>query len=133
MSTTFSKKSKNLFFSSDVTVFSLHEQHGASLNFWFRTHIILAKNVPWHILTPSAVACDMFLLRASAHHWHVSAFLCNREFQGISYYTKKHRKVFIFTVLFFLIICRIIFVLTAPLASPLRCLLPFHPPQSLPD
>ena len=34
------------------------------------------------------VACDMFLLRASAHHWHVSAFLCNREFQGISYYIK---------------------------------------------
>ena len=91
MSTTFSKKSKNLFFSSDVTVFSLHEQHDASLNFWFRTHIILAKNVPWHILTPSAVACDMFLLRASAHHWHVSAFLCNREFQGISYYTKNRR------------------------------------------
>ena len=89
MSTIFSKKSKNLFFSSDVTVFSLHEQHDASLNFWFRTHIILAKNVPWHILTPSAVACDMFLLRASTHHWHVSAFLCNREFQGISYYTKK--------------------------------------------
>ena len=47
------------------------------------------KNVPWHILAPSAVACDMFLLRASAHHWHVSAFLCNREFQGISYYTKR--------------------------------------------
>ena len=89
MSTTFSKKSKNLFFSSDVTVFSLHEQHDASLNFGFRTHIILAKNVPWHILTPNAVTCDMFLLRASAHHWHVSAFLCNREFQGISYYTKK--------------------------------------------
>ena len=89
MSTTFSKKSKNLFFSSDVTVFSLHEQHDASLNFWFRTHIILAKNVPWHILTPSAVACDMFLLRASAHHWHVSAFLCNRKFLGSSYYTKK--------------------------------------------
>ena len=88
MSTTFSKKSKNLFFSSDVTVFSLHEQHDASLNFGFRTHIILAKNVPWHILTPSAVACDMFLLRASAHHWHVSAFFCNREFQGISYYKK---------------------------------------------
>ena len=43
MSTTFSKKSKNLFFSSDVTVFSLHEQHDASLNFGFRTHIILAK------------------------------------------------------------------------------------------
>ena len=47
------------------------------------------KNVPWHILAPSTIACDMFLLRASAHHWHVSAFLCNREFQGISYYTKR--------------------------------------------
>ena len=51
--------------------------------------ISMKKNVPWHILAPSAVACDMFLLRASAHHWHVSAFLCNREFQGISYYTKR--------------------------------------------
>ena len=30
-----------------------------------RTHI--KKNVPWHILAPSAVACDIFLLRASAH------------------------------------------------------------------
>ena len=56
----------------------------------FIPEIILKKNVPWHILAPSAVACDMFLLRASAHHWHVSAFLCNREFQGISCYTKKH-------------------------------------------
>ena len=27
----------------------------------------IKKNVPWHILAPSAVACDMFLLRASAH------------------------------------------------------------------
>ena len=29
--------------------------------------ISMKKNVPWHILAPSAVACDMFLLRASAH------------------------------------------------------------------
>ena len=42
-----------------------------------------------HIFAPSAVACDKLHLRASAHYWHVSAFLCNREFQGISYYTKK--------------------------------------------
>ena len=33
MSTTFSKKSKNLIFSSDVTVFSLHEQHNASVTY----------------------------------------------------------------------------------------------------
>ena len=44
-------------------------------------------NVPKHIRASRAVACDIFLLRVSAHHWHVSAFLCNREFQGISYYT----------------------------------------------
>ena len=55
----------------------------------FFVNMNVKKNVPWHILAPSAVACDMFLLRASAHHWHVSAFLCNREFQGISYYTKR--------------------------------------------
>ena len=30
-------------------------------------HDRMKKNVPWHILAPSAVACDMFLLRASAH------------------------------------------------------------------
>ena len=33
----------------------------------FIPEIILKKNVPWHILAPSAVACDMFLLRASAY------------------------------------------------------------------
>ena len=58
----------------------------------WRLGILSNKDVPWHILAPSAVACDMFLLRASAHHWHVSAFLCNREFQGISCYTKKDRR-----------------------------------------
>ena len=28
---------------------------------------VIAKNVPWHIRASRAVACDMFLLRASAH------------------------------------------------------------------
>ena len=37
------------------------------------------KNVPWHILAPSAVACDIFHLRASAHLRHVSASFCNME------------------------------------------------------
>ena len=46
-------------------------------------------NVSWHIRASRAVACDNLHLRVGAHHWHVSAFLCNREFQGISYYTKK--------------------------------------------
>ena len=49
----------------------------------------LKKNVLWHILAPSAVACDNLHLRASAHLRRVSAFLCNREFLGISYYIKK--------------------------------------------
>ena len=55
-----------------------------------RRSFFIKKNVPWHILAPSADACDKLQHRASAHHWHVSAFLCNRGFQGISYYTKKH-------------------------------------------
>ena len=49
----------------------------------------MKKNVPWHILAPRAVACDNLHLRASAHLWHVSAFLCNREFLGISCYIKN--------------------------------------------
>ena len=52
-------------------------------------HGVIKKNVPWHILAPRAVACDNLHLRASAHLWHVSAFLCNREFLGISCYIKK--------------------------------------------
>ena len=47
------------------------------------------KTVLWHILAPSAVACDNLHLRASAHHRHVSAFLCNREFLRISNYIKN--------------------------------------------
>ena len=35
-------------------------------------------------LAPRAVACDNLHLRASAHLWHVSAFLWNREFLEIS-------------------------------------------------
>ncbi len=42
----------------------------------------------WH-LAPRAVACDNLHLRASAHLWHFSAFLCNGEFLGISCYIKK--------------------------------------------
>ncbi len=42
----------------------------------------------WHILAPRAVACDYLHLRASVQLWHVSAFLCNGEFLGISCYIK---------------------------------------------
>ena len=53
----------------------------------------MKKNVPWHILAPRAVACDNLHLRASAHLWHVSAFLCNWEFLGISCYIKNGCRV----------------------------------------
>ena len=43
------------------------------------------KNVPWHILAPSAVACDKFLLRASAQQLHVIAFFFNKKIKGIYY------------------------------------------------
>ena len=46
-------------------------------------------NVYWHIRASRAVACDNLHLRASTYHWHISFFLCDRKFQGISYYTKK--------------------------------------------
>ena len=48
-------------------------------------HDRMKKNVPWHILAPSAVACDMFLLRASAHPR--GAFFVSQDV--ISYEIKK--------------------------------------------
>ena len=63
--------------------FSIQESAAGGLSYKVK------KNVPWHILAPRAVACDNLHLRASAHLWHVSAFLCNREFLGISCYIKK--------------------------------------------
>ena len=47
------------------------------------------KNVPWHILAPSAVACDMFLLRASAHPR--GAFFVSQDV--ISYETKNLQSI----------------------------------------
>ena len=44
------------------------------------------KNVPWHILAPAAVACDICIVRHSAHPR--GAFLCNRN--EVSYYTKNN-------------------------------------------
>ena len=62
-----------------------------SIVLFFCSARTLKKDVPWHILAPRAVTCDNLHLRASAHLWHVSAFLCNREFLGISCYIKKRR------------------------------------------
>ena len=45
------------------------------------------KNVPRHILAPSAVACDIFLLRASAHP--AERFLLDRKCDAISYQARK--------------------------------------------
>ena len=43
------------------------------------------KNVPWHILAPAAVACDICIVLRSAHPR--GAFLCNRN--EVSYYIKN--------------------------------------------
>ena len=48
--------------------FSIQESAAGGLSYKVK------KNGPWHILAPRAVACDNLHLRASAHHWHVSAF-----------------------------------------------------------
>ena len=47
------------------------------------------KNVPWHILAPSAVACDNLHLRASAHLRHAVPFCFTGSSIGISCETKK--------------------------------------------
>ena len=55
------------------------------------------KNVPWHILAPSAVACDKLPHRASAHYWQVVPFLCTREFQrNFLVHKKLPRNIFLF-------------------------------------
>ena len=51
--------------------------------------MFLNKNVPWHILAPSAVACDNLHLRASAHLQARSAFLFNRKFHRNFLLNKK--------------------------------------------
>jgi len=46
------------------------------------------KHVPWHILAPAAVACDIYLIRRSAHPR--GAFLLYRK--AISCKVKKDAK-----------------------------------------
>ena len=58
--------SKRVYFTTHLLVLSRRSFHKAATK----------KNVPWHILAPSAVACDMFLFRASAHP--AERFLCHR-------------------------------------------------------
>ena len=45
------------------------------------------KNVPWHILAPAVVACDIFSIRRSAHP--AGGFLYNRKCNFLLY---KHQK-----------------------------------------
>ena len=47
------------------------------------------KNVPWHILAPSAVACDKLHHRASAHRWQVMPFCVLGSSNGIFLVHKK--------------------------------------------
>jgi hypothetical protein len=49
----------------------------------------MKKNVPWHILAPRAVACDIILLRASAHP--AERFLFHRTHFPMK--MKKYRKI----------------------------------------
>ena len=53
-----------------------------------RNHLVLLFYRLCFFTAPRAVTCDDLHLRASAHLWHVSVFLCNRAFLGISCYTK---------------------------------------------
>ena len=41
------------------------------------------KNVPWHILAPAAVACDIIIVRRSAHP--AGGFLYNRKCNFLLY------------------------------------------------
>ena len=49
----------------------------------------IKKNVPRHILAPSAVARDDLHLRASAHHWHVVPFCSTGKFHRTFLLNKK--------------------------------------------
>ena len=60
-----------------------------SLFFIFRFACVQKKNVPRHILAPSAVACDSLHLRASAHHWHAVPFCSTGKFHRTFLLNKK--------------------------------------------
>ena len=60
-----------------------------SLFFIFRFACVQKKNVPRHILAPSAVACDNLHLRASAHLRHAVPFCFTGSSIGISCETKS--------------------------------------------
>ena len=51
------------------------------------------KNVPWHILAPAAVACDIIIVRRSAHP--AGGFLYKRKCNFLLYkteFTKKYTR-----------------------------------------
>jgi hypothetical protein len=49
----------------------LQKRNSSKLGFFSHLSLFLitrgTKNVPWHILAPAAVACDIYLIRRSAH------------------------------------------------------------------
>ena len=59
--------------------FSIQESAAGGLSYK------VSKNVPSHILAPSAVACDNPHPRASAHHWHVSRIFLLHKKAGKNY------------------------------------------------
>ena len=48
--------------------------------------------MPWHILAPSAVACDILHLHASAHLRHAMPFILTGSSIGISLLNKQNRR-----------------------------------------
>ena len=48
------------------------------------------KNVPWHILAPAAVACDIIIVRRSAHP--AGGFLYNRKCKFLLYKKESSRE-----------------------------------------
>ena len=59
------------------------------------------KNVPWHILAPASVACDIYLIRRSVHP--CGAFLLYRN--AISCEAKKTPESHLWIQGFFIRIC----------------------------
>ena len=76
--------SKRVYFTTHLLVLSRRSFHKAATK----------KNVPWHILAPSAVACDMFLFRASAHP--AERFLCHRTKFPMTQKTLPNRQCLLF-------------------------------------
>ena len=121
------QNSLRLHFRADLSFVRLHFRADSSFTrLLFRANLIFAnfmlkKNVPRHILAPSAVACDIFLLRASAHP--AERFLLYRKCDAISYKVKRMRDSFFDCTSFFFMynLLRSCFTSPQSYCMPARC------------